>query len=142
MFDVLKRLSRIVSANIRHHTRTLTEFTHKDGQKDWYQSSKNNRKNEEDSYKKNDGSQNAGQNNFNNNAKPHYKETKQVREDLAVFNLSPPSSLEEIRRARNKEIKKYHSDKFIHDAEKLETSKKIMQIYNAAYDRLKNYYNE
>jgi hypothetical protein len=65
----------------------------------------------------------------------------QVVEDLAVFGLTPPSSWEEIRSARNREIKKYHSDKFIHDAEKFETSKEIMQIYNAAFDRLSKYYN-
>ncbi len=48
--------------------------------------------------------------------------------------------MEEVRRARNREIKKYHSDKFMNDNNKLETSKQIMQIFNAAYDRLKEYY--
>ena len=61
-------------------------------------------------------------------------------EDLAVFGLTPPSSLEEVRNARNREIKKYHSDKFMHDPEKFKTSKEIMQIYNAAFDRLGKYY--
>jgi len=65
---------------------------------------------------------------------------QQVVDDLAVFNLTPPASMDAIRQARNREIKKYHSDKFINDPEKLETSKEIMQIYNAAYDRLKSYY--
>ncbi len=64
----------------------------------------------------------------------------QVVEDLAVFDLTPPSSLKEIREVRNGEIKKYHSDKFLHDPEKLDTSKKIMQIYNTAFDRLEEYY--
>ncbi|MFC1824379.1 J domain-containing protein [Thermodesulfobacteriota bacterium] len=64
----------------------------------------------------------------------------QVVEDLALFDLKPPSSLEEVRKARNREIKKYHSDKFLHDKEKLETSKEIMQIYNAAYERLEEYF--
>lgn len=66
----------------------------------------------------------------------------QVAEDLAVFNLVPPSSLEEVRKARNREVKKYHSDRFLNDPERFETSKKIMQIYNAAYDRLKGYYQK
>ncbi len=66
----------------------------------------------------------------------------QVVEDLAVFGLAPPSSLAEVRKVRNQEIKKYHSDKFIHDPEKFTTSKEIMQIYNAAYDRLSEYYNK
>lgn len=63
-------------------------------------------------------------------------------ENLALFDLTPPSSLDEVRKARNREIKKYHSDKFINDPEKLETSKEIMQIYNAAFDRLKEYYEK
>ncbi|MBW1899805.1 MAG: hypothetical protein JRI61_12220, partial [Deltaproteobacteria bacterium] len=32
---------------------------------------------------------------------------RQVMEDLANFNLVPPSSLSEVRKARNREIKKY-----------------------------------
>jgi len=70
------------------------------------------------------------------------KVPKQVVEDLSVFNLKPPSSLEEVRKARNREIKKYHSDKFMNDSERFQTSKEIMQIYNAAYDRLKDYYEK
>lgn len=65
----------------------------------------------------------------------------QVIEDLAVFNLSPPASLEMVRRARNQEIKKYHSDHFLNDPEKYQVSKEIMQIYNAAYERLKTFYS-
>jgi hypothetical protein len=67
---------------------------------------------------------------------------RQVIEDLAVFNLKPPSSMDEVRKARNREIKKYHSDKFIKDPERLNVSKEIMQIYNAAYDRLRAYYEK
>jgi len=67
---------------------------------------------------------------------------REVIDDLALFNLSPPSSLQEVRQARNREIRKYHSDKFIRDSEKFETSKEIMQIYNAAYERLEEYYNK
>jgi hypothetical protein len=65
---------------------------------------------------------------------------RQVVEDLAVFNLTFPSTWEQVRKARNREIKKYHSDMFVGDPEKYRTSKEIMQIYNAAYDRLKSYY--
>jgi hypothetical protein len=64
----------------------------------------------------------------------------QILEDLAVFELKPPSSLEEVKKARNREIRKFHSDKFINDPEKYKTSKEIMQIYNAAYARLEKYY--
>ncbi|MFC1857774.1 hypothetical protein ACFL9U_07045 [Thermodesulfobacteriota bacterium] len=78
-------------------------------------------------------------------AKPHPVDDypgipKQVVEDLAVFDLTPPSSLKAVRAARNREIKKYHSDRFMNDREKFETSKQIMQIYNAAYDRLEEYF--
>lgn len=64
----------------------------------------------------------------------------QILEDLANFNLRPPSSLAEVRRARNREMKKYHPDLHGGDPEKVETAKKIMQIYNASYERLKTHY--
>lgn len=63
-----------------------------------------------------------------------------VAEDLAVFGLVPPASLEAVRKARNLEIKKYHSDRFLNDPERFEISKQIMQILNAAYDRLERHY--
>lgn len=66
----------------------------------------------------------------------------QVVEDLAVFGLTPPASLEAVKKVRNSEVKKYHSDLFMHDLEKQETGKQIMQIYNSAYERLKKYYAE
>ncbi len=67
---------------------------------------------------------------------------RQVAEDLAVFGLKPPSSLDEIKAARNREIKKVHPDKFMNDPEKLDAAKEIMQTYNAAYDRLKKHYKK
>lgn len=66
---------------------------------------------------------------------------KAVVDDLWIFNLKPPSSLEKVRKARNREIKKYHPDRFMNDPKKMQTSKEIMQIYNAAFDRLETYYN-
>jgi hypothetical protein len=71
---------------------------------------------------------------------PEYPQ--QVIEDLAVFNLRPPSSMEEIKRVRNQEMKKYHADRFYNDPERYQTSQEIMQIYNTAYERLKNYYDK
>ncbi len=70
----------------------------------------------------------------------HSTQPSQVEKDLAAFNLKPPSSMEEVRKARNREIKKYHSDRFMNDPERLETSKQIMQILNSAYDRLKRHF--
>jgi len=65
---------------------------------------------------------------------------RQVVKDLAEFELSPPSSLDEVKKRWKAEMKKYHSDKYLHDPEKLKVSKEIMQIYNGAYERLKQYY--
>jgi len=67
---------------------------------------------------------------------------QQVVEDLKVFDLTPPSSLAEVKKRRNEEIKKYHSDRFISDPERFKTSTEIMQIYNAAYERLKEYFKK
>jgi DnaJ-domain-containing protein 1 len=61
----------------------------------------------------------------------------QLIEDLQLFGLNPPSSLEEVRQIRNQEMKKFHPDRYLNQPEKMETAKKIVQIYNAAYDRLK-----
>ena len=66
---------------------------------------------------------------------------EQVVADLALFGLTPPSSLEQVKKARNREIKKYHSDRFINDPKKFKTSNEIMQTINAAYTRLKQYYS-
>ncbi len=65
---------------------------------------------------------------------------QQVVQDLAEFGLTPPSSLADVKKNWKAVIKKYHSDKFINDPEKLKVSKEIMQIFNAAYERLKHYY--
>lgn len=65
-----------------------------------------------------------------------------VAEDLAVFGLAPPASLEAVRKARNREIRKYHSDRFLSDPERFEISKQIMQILNAAYERLETHYKK
>jgi hypothetical protein len=67
---------------------------------------------------------------------------QQVVEDLKVFDLTPPSSLEEVKKRRNEEIKKYHSDRFVNDPERYKTSTEIMQIYNVAYERLREYYKK
>jgi len=64
----------------------------------------------------------------------------QILEDLSNFKLTPPSSLAEIKRARNQEIKKYHPDRFMDDPERIETAKEILQIYNASYERLKKFF--
>ena len=59
-------------------------------------------------------------------------------DDLRLFHLLPPSCLEEVKKARNREMKKFHPDHFPRESEKAETAKRITQIYNLAYERLKN----
>ncbi|NQU65384.1 MAG: hypothetical protein HQ517_14035 [SAR324 cluster bacterium] len=72
---------------------------------------------------------------YHESIKPKYGE--QFVEDLQLFGLAPPSSMEEVRQVRNREMKKFHPDKYLNQPEKMETAKQIVQIYNAAYDRLK-----
>lgn len=62
---------------------------------------------------------------------------QQLVEDLKLFNLTPPCSLDKVRKARNSEMKKFHPDKYSNDPAKKDVAKQIVQIYNAAYDRLK-----
>ena len=65
---------------------------------------------------------------------------QQVVDDLNIFGLKPPSSLEAVKKVRNREAMKYHTDKFSGDPQKEETSKRIMQIYNTAFDQLEKWY--
>ena len=65
---------------------------------------------------------------------------RQVIDDLAVFGIKPPGSLEEVIRARNREMKQYHPDKYMKDASKAGTANEIAQIYNAAFERLKKHF--
>jgi DnaJ-domain-containing protein 1 len=64
----------------------------------------------------------------------------QVVEDLANFSLTPPSSFAEVKKARKRESKKYHPDRFASDPARQATAQKIMQIYNASYERLKVFF--
>jgi hypothetical protein len=61
---------------------------------------------------------------------------QQVIDDLAVFGLTPPSSLADVRAARNKEIKKYHSDKFVNEPELAEFPVLVVQLGNEGLNTL------
>ncbi|MDX2472049.1 MAG: hypothetical protein QNL04_15885 [SAR324 cluster bacterium] len=74
---------------------------------------------------------------------PPQKETKRssqypqvLIDDLAVFGLIPPVTFEEVKKARNKEIKSFHPDHFSSDPVKEEAAKKILQLINGAFERL------
>ena len=69
------------------------------------------------------------------------RSSDQVSDDLALFGLSPPSSFEEVRSARNREMQRYHPDRFGHSPEKAEAANEVAQIYNAAFERLKRHFN-
>ncbi len=81
--------------------------------------------------------------NFKRNGGVNYGSvyTTQVLDDLKLFGLNPPVTLEEVKKVRNREIKKFHPDHFMDEPEKMETAKRILQIYNAAYERLKKTLN-
>jgi|APSaa5957512622_1039677.scaffolds.fasta_scaffold39021_2 hypothetical protein len=63
--------------------------------------------------------------------------SSQLIEDLKLFNLSPPSNLQEVKKARNREMKVFHPDKYLNDPERMAIANQIVQIYNDAYERLK-----
>ena len=130
---ILERLYKIARSNVLHHAESPEKDASNDEKQEQYFESAEN-------YEYEEYEEEQAYSGFSGGGNVHYGAPKQVVEDLAVFNLKPPSSIDEVRRARNREIKKYHSDKFMNDNEKLETSKQIMQIFNAAYDRLKEYY--
>ena len=56
--------------------------------------------------------------------------------DLAAFGLTPPVTLEELKKARKLELKKYHPDRFAHDPEKMQSANRIVQILGETYERL------
>ncbi len=155
MFNIINRLYRIARANGVDKVQDLREFISRDKQakdnsgasayshtdsdyENRYSTSSNNSSYD---YSESDSTW-RDTNEFHDNTRSSHSEyPKQVIEDLAVFSLVPPASFEEVRKARNREIKKYHPDKHVNDPKKAETSKQIMQVINAAYDRLEKYYD-
>lgn len=65
---------------------------------------------------------------------------QQVVDDLALFGITPPGSWDEVIKARNREMKKYHPDKYMSKEEKVDAANEIAQIYNTAFERLEKYY--
>ena len=139
MGSILKRLINIARTESLHRlnklgSRLFSEFRNERFEKEYRFS---------DSYSSNRESRGGEHSEFSGRKYDSHSRSselpRQVIEDLGLFNLRPPSSLEEVKRARNREFKKYHSDKFINDPDKYQTSKEIMQIYNAAYERLREY---
>lgn len=154
MKDILDRLCRVAMAYGLKNTNVIKKllknrdntFSREFGDEDFdrirekFSSFFDNQKERAGSGQQETGQKNRKRHGFDDNTETYPDMPARFVENLALFNLVPPSSLDEVRKARNREIKKYHSDKFINNPEKLETSKEIMQIYNAAFDWLKEYY--
>lgn len=68
--------------------------------------------------------------------------SQQLIDDLAVFGLTPPSSFDEVKKARNKEMRQYHPDKFNNHEDKGSAANEIAQIYNEAFSRLKEHFEK
>lgn len=75
-------------------------------------------------------------------AKNTYGLPQQVVDDLALFGITPPGNWNEVIVARNREMKKYHPDKYMKAEEKVDAANEIAQIYNAAFERLKKHFNK
>jgi DnaJ-domain-containing protein 1 len=137
MTDLLKRLARIARANIPNPNDWLDRLAERRGYR--IDPDAESAGAQEETGHRGTGGE-GGRAGDSGTRSGSFGVPRQVVDDLAVFGLTPPSSLEEVRKARNREIKKYHSDRFVNDSERYETSKQIMQIYNAAYDRLKEHF--
>ncbi|MCG8337734.1 MAG: J domain-containing protein [Proteobacteria bacterium] len=131
--DQVEQLSEIFESGYSYLDETLKEWEKKHGIDHTAQ-----KKTEETKWSKADNrqQQNRYQQDYSSAGPKKTPTPDQVTEDLQLFGLTPPSSLDEVKKARNREIKKFHPDKFLQEPEKMETAKKILQIYNAAYDRL------
>lgn len=73
-------------------------------------------------------------------AQPRSKSQQQLIDDLALFGLSPPVTLKAVTAARNREMLRFHPDKFATNQEKSAVANEIALLYNVAFDRLKAYY--
>lgn len=73
-------------------------------------------------------------------AQARSKSQQQLIDDLALFGLTPPATLKAVTAARNREMLKFHPDKFATNQDKSAVANEIALLYNAAFDRLKVYY--
>ncbi|MBN1602155.1 MAG: hypothetical protein JW915_11130 [Chitinispirillaceae bacterium] len=119
---MIRRIIRIVKANIEHSSGK------------WKSSQPS-----ESVHKK---KQYSDDESFSTSTRTTSSENQQLIDDLAYFGLKPPSNLSEVKTARNREMLKYHPDKFASDPEKLQYANEIALVYNAAYERLEAYYSK
>ena len=141
--DVGDRLFRLLKANIEDKLDYITQIIdHGSGFLDEKLSEWEKIHGLDDDSFKSDNSRDQSYSDTRNDSSTGSRQPDQFVEDLSLFGLKPPSSLGEVKRARNQEIKKYHPDKYLNDPEKLDVAKQIMQIYNGAYERLKERFDE
>ncbi len=131
--DQVEQLSEIFESGYSYLDETLKEWEKKHGIDYSTQKKADNTKRAKTGNRQ---QQNQNQQGYSSTDFKKPSAPDQIKEDLNLFGLTPPSSLDEVKKARNREIKKFHPDKFLQEPEKMETAKRILQIYNAAYDRL------
>ncbi len=135
--DQVDQFSELIENSASYLDNVLNEWEKKQGldhssfEKEDLSSQSNSQTRRKSSYQEN---QSQGEQTGSARSKAGF--SNQIAEDLHLFGLAPPVSLAAVKKARNREIKKFHPDKFINEPEKVETAKRILQIYNAAYDRL------
>ena len=128
------RLFSISRAYVNHHVRKRRTS----GSSNTYdQSGADTTYREEASYRTRDASSATGSGSTSN----PYGLPEQVLDDLALFEITPPGSWNEVVQARNREMKKYHPDKYMNASEKIAAANEIAQIYNAAFERLKTHFH-
>lgn len=127
MFD---RLYNIARAYIGHQFRSRTGGTERDtGDYGTYEEHSAGFSSRSEGYSRSESSTSNS-----------YGVPDQVVEDLAVFGLKPPSSLGEVVKARNREMKRYHPDRYMREDEKRDAANEIAQMYNTAFERLEQYF--
>ncbi len=135
MAHLVKRIYKLIKTNTNFYKNRLPLFNSSNNHKTKSKASSFYKKENKENYK----------NHFSKNQKkPAGKNylPDNIIADLDIFGLSPPVTMDTIRQARNREIKKYHCDKFLHDEKKLIISKQIMQIYNTTFSRLSIYFDK
>ena len=77
-----------------------------------------------------------------NYSKDREEKTNSIERDLEIFGIKQFENLNALKSKRNEILKQYHPDRFAHDEKKQDLAKEMIQIYNAAYERIVEHYRE
>ncbi len=90
-----------------------------------------------------DSDYNAHHDDFKENySKDREEKTNSIERDLEIFGIKQFENLSALKSKRNEILKQYHPDRFAHDEKKQALAKEMIQIYNAAYERIVQHYQE